>query len=374
MRGPVDVLGKEWIIMGRTKNDMTQIFLKGKNELVEVGLGCPTRINCSVGINNEDRRKYEIGRLEAILKEDIRPDMFMDLSVGVFERPFYKEIQDRFDCPVGVVPSYLFPVNTVVSKIDALDILKRLADDGLSFFTIHLSAKIGLYRRAQEIRKIPMTSRGGGIVLLQQSLSGRENIWESCLSGLIDIAKEYGITISLGSAFRPAGIVDACDEVHLAETEEQLRMSRLLQGEGVQVMVENVGHISLDKLDSHCDTMRQFACPIMPLGPIPTDCAVEMDHIAASIGAAVMGFRGCAQILNCITKGEHSSPFFTIEETLEAIRTAKLAAHIIDVSLGINKEEDIRKYELRAKAKSCIIDEDEDCTRCSRFCPLRMKA
>lgn len=348
------------------------ILQSTNNDKLEVGGKYPIRVNCNVGINNEAGRAYEIGRLDAIKNSEYVPDTFMDLSIGHYAKPFYKEIQERFDCPTGFVPSYLLPTDRAITKHDAVDFIKRLADDGVSFFTLHLTATKELFDLAIKTRKIPVTSRGGSIVIRHFLDTGDENIWLSILPEIITIAKEYNIVISLGTTFRPAGIEEACDEVHVRETEEQLRMCQQLRAEGVQVMVENVGHISLDKLEKHCELLRQFNAPIMPLGPLPTDCAENEDHIASAIGASMMGYWDCAHIINCITRSEHTKSFFSIEETLEAIKTAKLAAHIIDVARGINTEEDNKIFEQRAKQHNCLAGAAKDCSRCAELCPLKL--
>ena len=350
---------------------MTSVFLRVGNQCLEVGQNRPVRVNCNVGVNTAAERAYEIERLDAIRDSRCLPDTFMDLSVGQLEKPFYREIQDRFDCPVGFVPSYLFPANNVISKKDAIGLIEKLANDGISFLTLHLTASLELLETAKVTRKIPVTSRGGIAVLQQMIMNGGKNIWKECLPEIIDITKSYGITISLGATFRPAGICDACDEAHLNETKEQLRVCKMLQSDGVQVMVENVGHVSIDRLEKHCELLRQFNAPIMPLGPIPTDNAVGEDHIAASVGAAFMGHWGCAHIINCITRAEHQNSSFTIEETLEAIRSAKLTAHIIDVASGVGSSIDDSIYEERAMKQCCLTGSDKDCTRCAQYCPLK---
>lgn len=350
-----------------------EIKLKSHLGGLIVGDGVSVRVNCNVGINHESDRLYEIERLEAIKASDDQPDTFMDLSVGRLERPFYKEVQERFDCPIGFVPSYLLPVNSSITKNGALDIIKKLGDDGVSFITLHFTASAYLYELAKEKRKIPMTSRGGAAVLRQIQRGGdeNENIWLSCLPEIVDIVKAYRMAISLGATFRPAGICDACDEVHLRETEEQLKLCKSLQDEGVQVMVENVGHISMDRLEKHCGLLRQFNAPIMPLGPLPTDCAENEDHIASAIGATMMGYWNCAHIINCVTRSEHTKSFFSIEETLEAIRTARIAAHIVDVARGIDLEKETEMLDKRAQNQCCIVEEGRECHRCSMFCPLK---
>lgn len=347
------------------------VELKYRNSCLSVGGDSPIRVNCNVGANTADQMAYERNRLASIRENELLPDCFMDLSIGKYPLPLYKEIMHDFGCPVGTVPAYSFSVDEIVSSEEALDILKRQADDGVSFFTLHLTASEKLFNRALKTRKIPVTSRGGAIVLRQMLNTSKENIWLTLLSKIIDLAKAYGIVISLGTTFRPAGIEEACDEVHISETREQLKMCRLLQAEGIQVMVENVGHIPLDKLEKHCELLRQFNAPIMPLGPLPTDCAEDEDHVASAIGASMMGYWNCAHIINCITRSEHTKSFFSIEETLEAIRTARIAAHIVDVARGIDLEKETEMLDKRAQNQCCIVEEGRECHRCSMFCPLK---
>ena len=347
------------------------IHLKSFYGELKVGEAQPVRVNCNVGANTPEQMYYERERLKAIKESNQQPDTFMDLSIGQYEKPLYKEIVSEFGCPVGVVPAYTFPTTLPITQEYALDTLRRLADDGLSFFSLHLTAKKDLLDLAKRTRTIPVTSRGGAIVLMRSIDDNSENIWVSILPQIIDLAKEYGIVINLGTTFRPAGVDEACDEVHLRETEDQLKLCRMLQAEGVQVMVENVGHIGIDRLEKHCGLLRQFNAPIMPLGPLPTDCAENEDHIAAAIGATMMGYWNCAHIINCITRSEHTKSFFSIEETLEAIRTARIAAHIIDVARGINLEGETEMLDKRAKSQCCIVEEGKECHRCSMFCPLK---
>lgn len=348
-----------------------RVELKYRNGLLPVGGDSPVRVNCNVGANTAGQMAYERKRLASIRDKGLLLDCFMDLSIGQYPTPLYKDIIHDFGCPVGTVPAYSFPDDEKVSDEEALNILKRQADDGVSFFTLHLTASEKLFNHALKTRKIPVTSRGGSIVLRQMLNTNEENIWLTLLPKIIELAKTYSIVISLGTTFRPAGIEEACDEVHISETQEQLKMCRLLQAEGVQVMVENVGHIPLDKLEKHCELLRQFNAPIMPLGPLPTDCAENEDHITSAIGASIMGYWNCAHIINCITRSEHTKSFFSIEETLEAIRTAKLTAHIIDVARGINVEQDKAMFEKRATMKNCLDGDNGECVRCAHYCPLK---
>ena len=350
-----------------------KVFLKKSEGWLSVGGNSPIRVNCNVGINSDADRDYEILRLKAIKDSKCLPDTFMDLSIGQYGKPFYKEIQTLFDCPIGYVPSYMFSQKNKVKKETAVDIIKQLADDGISFFTLHLTASLELYKKAKDLRKIPVTSRGGAFVLQQLKANEGMNIWKICLPEIIEIVKNYGIVISLGTTFRPAGIADACDEIHLLETEEQLLLCKMLQSEGLQVMVENVGHISIDKMENHCRLLRQFNAPIMPLGPIPTDTAIGQDHISAAIGAAFLCYHGCADIINCVTRYEHTGDEITADAIIESVKAMRVVAQTINVCRGFEDaiENEKRINRLRANNRSCVIGNGQ-CDRCQNVCPLKM--
>ena len=200
---------------------------------------------------------------------------------------------------------------------------------------------------------MPMTSRGGGICLYDMQLNRRKkNLFLEHIDEIVDIALQYDITISLGITFRPGNIFDACDEVHIAETKQQLAISKYLKGKGVKIIVENIGHIPIDKLEQHAKLLRKFDAPIMPLGPIPTDTSIGQDHISAAIGASFMAYWGVANILNCVTRNEH----LTI-----------LLAHHNSGAIALEQRVDKQK-EMK---HSCMISE-EHCNRCMSVCPLRI--
>ena len=112
----------------------------------------------------------------------------------------------------------------------------------------------------------------------------------------------------------------------------------------------------------------------MPLGPIPIDSALGADHIAAAIGAAFMGYYGCAHIINAISPSEHLTSTFTIEDMKQAVLAAKIAAKTINVT-NFPEYENIENsiYTKRAAEKSCIINNKESCTRCAFLCPLKIQ-
>ena len=340
-----------------------------------IGGDSPIRVNCNIGCNKIEDIQSEISKIEFIQLCNELPDMMMDLSLIELEEPLYNYIKNNLGLPFGVVLSYhRFTKSKGYQWEDIRDAFLQLCYDGVSFVTIHFTADLDLFSRANQIRKIPVTSRGGGMVLYDSRINNRtQNIFRENIDEIANIALKHNVVISLGTTFRPGTILDACDSVHIEETLRQLSICRLLQSKGVKVMVENIGHITLDKIATHSKLLSKFNAPIMPLGPLPTDAAINEDHIANAIGATFAAYIRCAHIINCVTRYEHSKSAITQDAIIEAIRAAKVAAHIADLSRNINKAYlyDAFITNNRIKEHSCLTDSN-NCTRCSTVCPLKL--
>ena len=340
-----------------------------------IGGDSPIRVNCNIGCNKIEDIQSEISKIEFIQSCNELPDMMMDLSLIELEEPLYNYIKNNLGLPFGVVLSYhRFTKSKGYQWEDIRDAFLQLCYDGVSFVTIHFTADLDLFSRANQIRKIPVTSRGGGMVLYDSRINNRtQNIFRENIDEIANIALKHNVVISLGTTFRPGTILDACDSVHIEETLRQLSICRLLQSKGVKVMVENIGHITLDKIATHSKLLSKFNAPIMPLGPLPTDAAINEDHIANAIGATFAAYIGCTHIINCVTRYEHSKSAITQDAIIEAIRAAKVAAHIADLSRNVNKAYlyDAFITNNRIKEHSCLTDSN-NCTRCSTVCPLKL--
>ena len=340
-----------------------------------IGGNSPIRINCNIGCNKIEDIESEISKLEFIQSCNELPDMMMDLSLIELEKPLYNYIKNKLGIPFGVVLSYRrFTKSRGYQWDEIRNAFFQLCSDGVSFITIHFTADLDLFYKARQIRKIPVTIRGGGMVLHDSRINNRtQNIFREHIDEIADIALKHDVVISLGTTFRPGTILDACDSIHIKETLRQLDICKLLQSKGVKVMVENIGHITLDKISDHSKLLSKFNAPIMPLGPLPTDTAINADHIANAIGASFAAYIGCAHIINCVTRYEHSESAITQDATIEAIRAAKVAAHIADLSRNINEANhyDTIITNNRMKEYSCFTDSN-NCTRCSTVCPLKL--
>lgn len=340
-----------------------------------IGEGCPVRVNCNVGCNSVDNYTEEVKKLRWLKEADLLPDMMMDLSLTALNNPIYRTIRDELQLPFGTVLSYWgFDKENGLQWLRVKDELVHLCEEGVAFVTIHFTADVDLLDVAKCQRIIPMTSRGGGITLYDTQLNHRnENVFREHIDEIASIVKKNNVVVSLGTTFRPATIMDACDDVHIEETYRQLQICKYLRERKVQVMVENVGHISLDKIKEHTGLLKQFNTPIMPLGPLPTDAAMEQDHVANAIGAAFAASMGLAHVINCVTRYEHSKSEITLDATAEAVRTARIAAHVADLSRGLKGAWDMDKVisKERSDKHSCFVD-GTACTRCSTVCPLKL--
>lgn len=337
-----------------------------------IGQGAPIRVNCNIGCNSTDEYDIEVDKINVLKTSGCLPDMMMDLSLVRNIKPLYIEARKILGVEVGTVLSYV-----PFSKYKGLEwnicktYLEELCTNGISFVTIHFTASMELFQLAKLNRKVPITSRGGGLCLYDQKLNNHKNIFLEHINEIVEIVKRYDVAISLGSTFRPSNIFDALDEVHIRETKEQLKICKYLQDCGVKVLVENIGHISLNKLEKHALLLRQFNAPIMPLGPLPVDRAINMDHINNAVGFSFAAYWNCAHIVNSVTRLEHSSGKISADAILEGVRSAKICAHIANVSNGMELEEERDVDNKRESTKSCIID-DTLCSRCSNVCPLKL--
>ena len=246
---------------------------------IEVGGKAPIRINCNIGCNDLLGYAEEIEKINTIKLSGCVPDMMMDLSLIKVERPLYKVIIDELGIPVGTVLSYIpFSKERGLDWEECKTYLLDLCKSGISFVTIHFTANDRLLKLAKRDRLMVCTSRGGGLCLYDIHKNQRsQNLFYEHIDDVIEIVKTYDVAVSLGVTFRPATIFDACDEAHVEETKEQLKVCQYLQSRGVKVLVENVGHISIKSMETHAHLLQQFDAPLMPLGPIPTDGAINED-------------------------------------------------------------------------------------------------
>ena len=273
------------------------IKLRGRHRCVLIGDGTLVKVNTSIGCSHDHRIGVEHEKLAKLTSADYRPDLMMDLSIVRPDRPLYKAMVEDFGGPVGTLPHYLcYSARGGIDRVQLLEEIEAHAEAGVAWMTLHVAVNRTLWDVARRTRATPVTARGGGMVVADMLLRDRPTgVFEEILPEVLSVLRRHGTALSLGTTFRPANVADALDEAHLAEIEFQGEAIAEAGRQGVPVLLEAVGHMTLDKALRFTRTIRHtfgYRLPIMTLGPTPTDAAVGEDHIANAIGGAFLAMQG----------------------------------------------------------------------------------
>lgn len=362
-----------------------------------------TKINANIGISEKaSNLEEEIKKLEIAIEAGA--DTIMDLSTAKSELidKVRKELIARCKVPFGTVPIYQAYIEAQESGEDLsidhfLKVFEKHAEDGVDFMTVH----VGVTKKSLkylEKRLMKTVSRGGGMIIEYIKKTGKENFLYKHFDKILEIAREYDVTLSLGDALRPGCLVDETDEAQINELKTLGELVGKTRERGVQVIVEGPGHIPLHKIKQNIE-MEKVCCkdaPFYVLGPLPIDNAAPYDHIASAIGSALAAFYG-ADFLCYVTPSEHIG-LPTPEEVKQGVIAAKIAARIADYALGNKKvvEENKGMAEARANfnwqrmAELSLFPKDfierlrqeekqvgkivkGPCSMCGSYCPLRVR-
>ena len=227
-------------------------------------------------------------------------EAIMDLSSHGDTQPFRRKLTSECPAMIGTVPVYDSVIHyqrdlSTLSAKDFIDVIRLHAQDGVDFVTLHC----GITRKTIEQikkhkRKMNIVSRGGSLVFAWMSMTGEENPFYEYYDEILEICREYDVTISLGDACRPGCLADASD---VCQIEELVRLGELTKRaweKDVQVMVEGPGHMPLDQIEANMK-LQQTICmgaPFYVLGPLVTDIAPGYDHITSAIGGAIAASAG----------------------------------------------------------------------------------
>jgi len=349
---------------------VTTIFHPDGSTL-DVGPGKATRVNALIGASSRRNISDQLRKLDALVEAAAPCQIVSDLSIVQIQTPIWKSILES-GYFAATLPIYTVePRHGVIDEHELLDRVREQAEGGVGIITIHPTPTRDILSEAQS-RLVPFTSRGGGIVIKDLMNSQRqENVYLRILPDIIAICLKYKTAISLGASFRSANIFDSADAAQMSEIRLQIKLAEQLRKKGVDVIIESPGHARPSSIAVIADILSSTGITIMPLGPIPTDVAVGHDHVSSAIGATLMGLGGAAHILAAVTREEHTGNIPTISSTIEAVRAAAIAAHVIDIELLGAIAEDIAISERRAATRTCVDGKiSKGCNRCATKCPL----
>ncbi|MDP2929431.1 MAG: phosphomethylpyrimidine synthase ThiC [Candidatus Omnitrophota bacterium] len=365
-----------------------------------IGRGLRTKINANIGTSKDSSNiAHEIKKMRLAI--DSGADAIMDLSTGPRVEETRRNILAKSTVPVGTVPIYEIVIEGLkkyksiagITVEDIFGILEKQAREGVDFFTIHAGVTKNVIETLKKNPRIlDIVSRGGAFLAEWILINGKENPFYENFDRLIDLAKRYDITLSLGDGLRPGSILDATDKPQISELVTLGELQKRALKEGVQVMIEGPGHVPMDQIEANV-VLEKSLCsgaPFYVLGPLVTDIAPGYDHITSAIGGAIAASAG-ADFLCYVTPSEHLR-LPTLEDVKDGVIASKIAAHAADIVKGvkgaINKDREIskaraarnwkRQFELaidpvkpREYRKSSTPGSEDVCTMCGEYCSIK---
>lgn len=362
-----------------------------------IGSGLRTKINVNLGISG-DAKNYDLEMQKVKMSLDFGVEAIMDLSNYGKTNTFRKELIGMSPAMIGTVPMYdaIGYLEKDLLEITAKDFLKVVeahAKEGVDFQTIHA----GINKRAieafkREGRLTNIVSRGGSLLFAWIEMTGNENPFYEYYDEVLDILREYDVTISLGDALRPGSIHDSTDAGQIAELIELGHLAERAWEKDVQVMIEGPGHMAMNEIAANMALQKRLChnAPFYVLGPLVTDIAPGYDHITSAIGGAIAAANG-ADFLCYVTPAEHLR-LPDVSDVKEGIVASKIAAHAADIAKGIPHARDIDDKMSDARRRvdweemfSYAIDEEKarryfeslppsdrhTCSMCGKMCAMR---
>jgi len=265
-------------------------------------------------------------------------DTVMDLSTGKNIHETREWIIRNSPVPIGTVPIYQ-ALEKVNGKAEDLtweifrDTLIEQAEQGVDYFTIHAGVRLA-YIPMTAKRMTGIVSRGGSIMAKWCLAHHKESFLYTHFEDICEIMKQYDVSFSLGDGLRPGSIYDANDEAQFAELKTLGELTQIAWKHDVQCMIEGPGHVPMHLIKENMDLQLEHCgeAPFYTLGPLTTDIAPGYDHITSGIGAAMIGWYGCAMLCYVTPKEHLGLP--DKEDVRVGIITYKIAAHAADLAKG----------------------------------------
>lgn len=362
-----------------------------------IGTGLKTKINVNLGISG-DSKDYGREFDKVNMAIELGADAIMDLSNYGKTNTFRKQLIEMSPAMIGTVPMYdaIGYLEKDLLEITAKDFLKVVeahAKEGVDFMTIHA----GINKRAVEAFKrdkriMNIVSRGGSLLFAWMEMTGNENPFYEYYDEVLDILREYDVTISLGDALRPGCIDDASDAGQICELIELGNLTKRAWAKDVQVMVEGPGHMAMDEIAANMKMQKRLChnAPFYVLGPLVSDIFPGYDHITSAIGGAIAAANG-ADFLCYVTPAEHLR-LPDVNDVKEGIIASKIAAHAADIAKKLPHARDLDNEMAHARHKldwetmfKISVDEKKareyyestppaerhTCSMCGKMCAVR---
>ncbi|MHA1274871.1 MAG: phosphomethylpyrimidine synthase ThiC [Promethearchaeota archaeon] len=374
-------------------------------EPIGIGEGLLVKINANIGSSKKvcDIEK-ELEKAKIAVKYGA--DTVMDLSTGVTEKDVIKirrKILEEIKVPIGTVPIYQSALRALERKgaiinfdeDDLFRVVEEQAKEGVDFFTIHVGVTKEIVNYLKEHpRTMGVVSRGGTFLAAWILEYNKENPFNVQYDYLLEMAKDYDFTLSLGDGMRPGCIFDSTDYAQIQELIEISKLVKRAREKNIQVMVEGPGHIPAHEVEHNVKIMKSLCdgAPFYVLGPLVTDIAPGYDHLVSAIGGVLAGLAG-ADFLCYVTPSEHLG-LPNLEEVKQGVIASRIAAHAVNIAKygrkvsewdykmniarkDLNWEEMIKQSidpELARKVhlRDGSSLDDDVCSMCGEFCAIKI--
>ncbi len=367
---------------------------------IGIGKGLRTKVNANIGTSGDFFSiEDESRKMQAVM--ECGCDAVMDLSTGGDVTAIRRALLAQAPIPFGNVPVYEMMVDAPrqgtpfvsLAPERMFEYIRRQAGDGVDFMTIHAGLTLkAIDKLRQKPRLAGVVSRGGSMLIAWMLHNNRENPFFERFDELLEIAREFDVTLSLGDGLRPGALADGSD---WAQLEELLTLGGLVQRSrlaGVQVMVEGPGHLPIQQVEMNINLQKEVCAgaPFYVLGPVVTDIAPGYDHVTAAIGSAIAGAAG-ADFLCYVTPAEHLG-LPDVQDVRDGIMASRIAAHVADIAKGLPGAQDWdrsmaaarRRLDWAGQEKLCLDPEKfrrvrarrtshtDACSMCGEFCVYKV--
>ena len=379
------------------------VIPKNKNHdfpVVAIGNGLRTKVNANMGTSEKHCHfEEELEKMKVAVQYGA--DAIMDLSTGGDLHIILQRILQESSVMVGTVPIYgvatrLLAEGKEIKELDPEDLFREIetqAKMGVDFMTLHCGiTNISLSFLENDKRVCGIVSRGGALLKRWMKENGKENPLYEQYDRVLDICKQYDVTISLGDGLRPGAGADATDRAQVAELLVLGELVDRARDKGVQVMVEGPGHMPLDQIEANMKLMKRLCgeAPFYVLGPLVTDSAPGYDHIVGAIGGTVAAIHG-ADFLCYVTPAEHLC-LPDVKDVKEGVIASRIAAHSADLVNNVAgaRQRDLTiskaRYDLdwetmfqnsidpelaRKRKMESESSEEDHCTMCGNLCAVK---
>jgi len=367
---------------------------------IGIGKGLRVKVNANIGTSRDYcKPREEIEKARVSLEAGAHA--VMDLSTGGNLDEIRESLLKVVDVPFGTVPIYQTGIEAIkkhgsiidMTEDDMFNMFEHQAKQGIDFAVTHVGITIESVERLRKQRRlIPMVSRGGAFHMAWILHNEQENPLYKNFDYLLDIAKKYDVTLSLGDGMRSGSLYDSNDRAKFQELLIIGELVELARKKGVQTMVEGPGHMPLNDISPNIQVMKKVTkeAPYFVLGPLVTDIAPGYDHFVGGIGGAIAGLAG-ADFLCYLTPAEHLS-LPDKDDVREGVIATRIAAHAADVARGIDRNVDFdfskarEKLEWNKMFNLCIdpkrakeyrdkrlpMEDENACSMCGNLCAIEL--